>query len=370
MKKITLGIAAVEQSEWPPYGKQRYFFEEMVNSTRDLTVDYFFFSPFDFDNFQDEISGWVYDGVIWKKSKQNIPECIYDRAFCASTEGKARLIAFRSKMKEANVKVLNPVDFANLLDDKKEFHQYLSDNQIPTLETFETDLFYDSDLFNNYKSLYLKPVQGSGGIGIYVLEKDRNSILLVNNTNTETLHFKSQKDLLEYLTFKINLNAYFLQKKAEVVKLENAPTDLRILIQNQGFKNYQITGKALRLGQSNSMVSNLQSGGIAIPYEDKLDLISKKLQTSKKNLTEKINEIAINCCEKLHSHFGNFFETGLDILLTKDQGPIILEANTRPSRWVFTMIADSNITKRKIYQEIRKKSVRMPAIYVINNYLK
>ena len=41
--KRTLGIAAIEQSEWPPYGKQRFYFEDMVNACSDLHLEFFFF---------------------------------------------------------------------------------------------------------------------------------------------------------------------------------------------------------------------------------------------------------------------------------------------------------------------------------------
>ena len=73
MKKITLGVAAVEQSEWPPYGKQRFFFEEMVNSTPELAVNYFFFSPFDLNNIDDKITGWEFKNGNWNKAVQKMP---------------------------------------------------------------------------------------------------------------------------------------------------------------------------------------------------------------------------------------------------------------------------------------------------------
>ncbi len=367
MEKITLGVAAVEQSEWPPYGKQRFFFEEMVNTTPELAVNYFFFSPFDLKNIDDKIAGWEYKNGNWNKAIQKMPLNIYDRSFSSNQEGKERLISFRNLIKEANFHVLNPVDFGFLLDDKRNFHQYLLHNKIPTLETFESDLLSDTELFYDVDSFYLKPNQGSGGIGIYVIEKNEKGFSLSNNTNSNVQYFDSQGDIYIFLKNKINLSEYFLQKKAEVVKLNNSPVDLRVLIQNHGYNNYRITGQALRVGQENSKVSNLQSGGKAVAFEDVIDLISAQLSTNKEKLTQEISEIVLKCCAFLHRDFGNFFETGIDLLLTKN-GPIILEANTRPSRWVFTMIADADLSKSATYKTIRNESVRMPAKYTMMNH--
>ena len=74
IKFPTLGITALEQSEWPPYGKQRFFFEDMVNAAADLEMSFFFFSPFDI--YKNEIEGWFFDNGNWQRQKQKRPDLI------------------------------------------------------------------------------------------------------------------------------------------------------------------------------------------------------------------------------------------------------------------------------------------------------
>ena len=81
----TVGIAAIEQADWPPYGKQRFFFEDMVTACQDLAIEFFFFSPKD-ALLSNQIEGWVFIDGSWKRQLSTLPRIIYDRAFSADTE--------------------------------------------------------------------------------------------------------------------------------------------------------------------------------------------------------------------------------------------------------------------------------------------
>lgn len=359
-----LGIAALEQSEWPPYGKQRFFFEDMVRACADIDLQFFFFSPFDALTSK-SVKGWIFDQEIWKSSTAPLPYFIYDRAFSALPQERKKLTEFRAWLKNAPFHVLNPVDMALLLDDKVAFHNYLQQHKIQTLEVLSFDSLKNKAIFNFTDSYFIKPLSGSGGLGIYVAEKSGASWILKDHLNEIKRDFDSLEQLCSHLCNFINPENYFIQPKAKIKNFQGAPIDLRVLIQNYGEADYHITGMAVRQGQHGSNVSNLQSGGTALAFEELHDWIIAELHVSPDLLLKQIKNISFDCCAKLHQNFGNFLEIGLDFLLTTD-GPLIMEGNARPSRWVFNVLADrfaDDFKKQTFYRNLRNESVKVPGLF-------
>lgn len=363
IKFPTLGITALEQSEWPPYGKQRFFFEDMVNAAADLEMSFFFFSPYDI--YKNEIEGWFFDNGNWQRQKQKRPDLIYDRAFSALETERKELANFRQFLKDESLKVLNSVDMALLCDDKAAFHHFLQERKLPTLEVLPFESLARVGIFEKQFCYFIKPKSGSGGLGIYVVKKTQVGFALNNHLNDENWHFESLPLLKDFLSEKIKSAQYFIQPKAKIFDFENAPIDLRVLIQNHGSSNYQISGMALRQGQAGSNVSNLQSGGTALAIEEIAEWLEEVLHFSISSVLEQVKKISFDTCMAIDQKFGEFAEIGLDFLLSTE-GPIVMEANARPSRWVFNVLADryqDEPEQSLFYKSQRTLSVKMPAVF-------
>ncbi len=287
-----LGIAALEQSEWPPYGKQRFFFEDMVNACSELDLEFFFFSPFDALK-SNIVDGWTFETGKWLKKRAPLPQLIYDRAFSAIPDERIKLAQFRQFLKNNSYKVLNPVDMALLLDDKVAFHHYLQKNEIPSLDVFPLNSITNEEIFNKNSCYFIKPISGSGGLGIFVVEKSKSEWILKDHLNEVKQHFESLQLLSNYLSKRIDNNSYFIQPKARIVNFDKAPIDLRVLIQNSG-KKFDITGMAVRMGQQGSNVSNLQSGGSALAFEELHNWIKTSLKINPECLMESIKKISFD----------------------------------------------------------------------------
>jgi hypothetical protein len=363
----TVGIAAIEQADWPPYGKQRFFFEDMVTACQDLAIVFFFFSPKD-ALLSNQIEGWVFVDGSWKRQLSTLPRIIYDRAFSAESEERKLLYDFRQWLKKEQYQVLNPVDLALMLDDKVAFHHYLHQNKIPTLEVLDFESLNNELIFNTNPCYFIKPISGSGGLGIYVVKKSDSIWTLKDHLNEDCTPFDNLKELYTHLSSILNPKKYFIQPKANIQNFEDAPIDLRVLIQNHGAGKFQISGMVLRQGQQFSNVSNLQSGGTALAFEELNGWIEEVLHFSSNSYLEKVKKISFDCCQQIERRYGEFAEIGLDFLLTTE-GPILMEGNARPSRWVFNVLADrfsDNPEKEAFFKNLRKESVRMPGVYALS----
>ncbi len=365
-----LGILSVQNPEYFPFGKQRFFFEDMINSYKEEDLNVLFFSPLDWD-VEDMVDGFTYHKGEWKKQRAKIPKLIYDRAFSKNEEEKQLIEKCRTWLADSDRHILNPFDLARLLNDKMAFHQFLLKNKIPTLEThpIKAESIQLADLNFTDKRIFLKPNFGSKGEGIYVIEKSNPGYKLYDRIG-EFSEFDNLSQLNDYLQKEeINLGNYFLQEEASTELINDSPFDIRVLVQNYG-EDYKITGMGARIGQSKAVTANLNSGGKAMAIDELSNFMGTKFNRNIEEEIFEIKEMCIQTSQLLQEKVGAFLEIGYDILITHE-GPIIIEGNAKPSRWIFNVIADEKIAKGESpekFHQLRKETVRVPLIYA--SYLK
>ena len=114
------------------------------------------------------------------------------------------------------------------------------------------------------------------------------------------------------------------------------------------------------------MTSNLNAGGSALPFAEMDEFFSEAYDRNAQSLEDEIDALCLHCAEVLKKEFGDFCEIGFDVLITKDLGPIIIEGNAKPSRWVFVKIADYLKEKgedNSYYIDRRNETVSVPMKY-------
>jgi hypothetical protein len=366
-KSNQIGVMSVVHEGRKPFGKQTYFFEDMCRSVENEDVEIFFFSPMNWKRGEKEVPGYYFVDNRWIAIQSAIPKIIYDRAFSNDEDQKAHLDRFRAYLKACGKSILNPLELADLLNNKVDFHRFLMKNNIPTLGTFPFTVLKNSKFFDTIGTsrVYVKPTFGSKGEGIFVIEKRENKYQLIDHLGAVEL-FKDYVLLREKLLLVVVFpDRYFVQEEAKIELLAERPFDIRVLVQNYG-NDYKVTGMAVRAGLQKGITSNLNSGGDALPMEELDDFFISKYGYTQEVLRQKIEKLCLDCSEVLKRNVGDFCEIGFDILVTRDKGPIIIEGNAKPSRWVFVKMADYLENRGKdnsYYLERRKETVSVPMKY-------
>ncbi|MEL7147738.1 MAG: YheC/YheD family protein, partial [Bacteroidota bacterium] len=213
------------------------------------------------------------------------------------------------------------------------------------------------------RTIYIKPRYGSGGRGITLLRYEGNHVVIQSESTIKSLAIE---DLSETLSQDFPADNFVLQPGARVRKYKGACYDIRAMIQNDGTDRYEVTAISVRVGRKGHWVSNLNSGGDGLAIEALDDHFRQEFGQSASAVVHEVKEISERCVGPIKDTYGDFAEIALDMLYTVDHGPVILEGNSKPSRWVFNRIAEQHPEGSPLYDRykfLRKKTVSLPVLY-------
>ena len=191
--------------------------------------------------------------------------------------------------KKDQKKILGNVDVKNI-ENKHEFYKKIKDEFLTPLTFSIIDIDEVFEISENHpdKQFILKPVQGSGGYDIKLLNKDMN------------IEFNGKEFMLQEYVAGINLSSSVLATKNEAKTITNS----RLLTMNDFEKN-----------NSFIYVGNI------------LPLTEKSIMTPIKDMSKITHEMN-NTSEKLAQKFNLIGSNGVDYILN-EKGLYIIEINAR-----------------------------------------
>ncbi len=362
-------MAVLQKDEARPFGKQTQFFEDMVRYYSIPQVQLLFFTPYVWDDDTNILSGLIFQNESWLPYTAQKPTLVYDRSFSRDTKEKIWLHDFRNSLDDQGVTLFNPVSIQELATDKQMCTEWQQSHGFTTLKTSPLSQVL-SGKPEGINRLYLKPRSGSRGIGVMKLHRIEGTYRLYSDQHNFK-DFPSIASLTEHLGTS-TVTDYIAQEEANLYEFRQVPFDLRLMVQDVN-GSFSVTGEAVRLGNKGSIVSNLSSGGAAISLAELHDEMNEPEAAQITNELDQARKGCLDFANTLKAEFGSFAELGFDVLLTRDQGPVILEVNAKPSRWVFVQIADHEEQKGNDptpYLDMRKRTVLYPIVYAERVLLK
>lgn len=326
----------------PPYSSQNNLLHSFITYCMKQNYIGFVFYPESLDIYARKINGLFLeynpDGTVsWKKHNFPLPDVVYDRILHRTLERKQSSKLVKSFfMNEPQITYFNP-KFLN----KWETHYILSSNMELQKHLPETADFENSDklatLLENYKTVYMKPIHGSLGRGIFKITVTPQGYCSQHRKGKKTFTqiYNNFDDLFTSLRLLKKNSACIIQQGLDFLKYQDRVFDLRVLVQKDKGGRWDITAMVARVANEQSIFPNIAAGGEAVNIETvwhNLFLTS----WSESETCKLTREISILSAEVLEKKLGTFCEIGLDIGIDKNKNIWIIEINSKPSRKVFS----------------------------------
>ncbi|WP_123043093.1 YheC/YheD family protein [Cohnella candidum] len=185
-----------------------------------------------------------------------------------------------------------------------------------------------TSMLNKYGMVYVKPVNGSMGVGVMRVEKRGKGIRC--QAGTVRRSFPDVASGYEAIRDFAGGKAYMVQMGIRLKKYRGRPFDLRIMVQRKPGGPWKVTGIAGRLAHPRKIVTNGSQGGTIYP--------ASVLLPGSEALINRMKGISLRTVRRLHAVYPGLKQIGLDMAVDTQGRPWIIEANTKPDPCPFTKL--------------------------------
>ncbi|OAS16559.1 YheC/YheD family protein [Paenibacillus oryzisoli] len=208
-------------------------------------------------------------------------------------------------------------------------------------------------MLEKYHVVYLKPSNGTGGYGIFKMSLTDAQYRLENGTRLRS--FTTFKGMYAAFQKAKRKKVYLVQKGIPLLRYKALPFDLRIMVQRNRQRNWEVTGIVGRLALPNKIVTNYHSGGRPMPAGKLLSpFMTKEEQVA---YIESLKELGIKISKHMSGVFPKFMSYGVDVGIDKEMKPWIIEVNTQPDKYIFNALSDKRMFRKIIrYEKFTKLS--------------
>ncbi|MFY0779821.1 YheC/YheD family protein [Peribacillus simplex] len=270
----------------------------------------------------ESLRGYVFSSTSnkWIECKMPLPDIVYNRIPSRGYEASEEFQSLINHFKEYRINLFNPCFI-----DKYVMFEALTEDGALTTHLPPTMILRNSDCLDafleTHRHIYLKPCKGSQGKGIYTIIKNPDGTLFFNSLK----HSESFPDFTSFWETKkrdLLKRSYLAQQAIIPKKIFGHRYDYRILVHyEKGF--YKVTGKAVRMSQTQEITTHTPRGGKLFPYQD--------LQS--RSLNQKLANIAQKCGETLSKKIGFLGEFSIDIGEDESGSLFIYEVNSKPMQF-------------------------------------
>ncbi|WP_409253300.1 YheC/YheD family protein [Bacillus sp. SCS-153A] len=335
-----LGIMMLE-----PETTTHPFYTGMAEASETHGVEVLLFSPLQIHPHTEWIQGYRFctETGSWQKDIFTIPEYIYDRTFYQDD--------FKSKQAKAIVQWLkNRDDLCFLgygLPNKWTVYQHLRNQPQVAPYLPETTLIESIPdtiaKIKREKHVIIKPFDGAHGTAVYEIVADKEQMVIRTTKKSNMVEKEMDEETLaRWLESLTRKKSFILQRKLDNRDEQSRPFDLRLLLQKNESDKWVISCKGFRVGNQDSLLTNLSAGAAAIPYSE----WKKNQKLYDWNYIElELREIIRALPEILEEEFAPLFEIGLDIIIGRDSSVWILDMNSKPGHKMLQLLPAEEIER-------------------------
>lgn len=332
---VGIFTAGFTGSNLRPIGDRSFLFAKMASHEKQLGTFTFVFGAHHINWEKGTINGYFYHKNGWIQKEVPFPHVVYDRLPNRKTENYKPLQSIKKRLQSDYLIPWFNSGFFN----KWEIHKILNkDTRIkPFLPTTIKDPSVKEikELLYKYRHIFLKPANGSLGLGIHQIiysAADQSYYCRFNNNGENFLRKYSTLDkLLKYQLGDKSLETYIAQQGIDLLRIDHKPIDFRVHTNKNNKGTWEITAIAAKIAGTGSPTTHLKNGG-KIKTLDELNVD----QIKKIELVNQLTDLTLLTSQVLEEQLeGLLGEIGFDIGVDKDGNVWLFEANSKPGRSIF-----------------------------------
>lgn len=338
--KGLVGIMTTRKAGVRPFAEGR-FFRELSQAARLVGVRLIVFSPLDINWGQGSVLGFAYrKGVGWQAKHYPVPRVVYDRLFPSRGHwglyfGQVARMrkAFRVTMMGRGLH--GKWQMYRIVKRYEDLRPYLPETRLGSVRNITI-------MLSRYETIFVKPVFGSGGKGIASIRRLGGGYV-VHRVGHPRLRVSSLAGAMVALG---GLNRrYLIQQGLKLNYLRGSTFDIRAIVQKNGEGQWQVSGKAVRVGRRGNITSNLHTGGRAY---DVASVLQRSFPGKAEEIEQELDKLAIRVAEVMNKHAGPLCDLGLDMGVDVSGKVWLIEVNSKPGRKVFLQIGDREGRQRAV----------------------
>jgi hypothetical protein len=319
-----------------PIGERSQFFSKLLSLAKTVGVLPFIFGEQHIDWENGIITGLFYQQNHWQTFKVPFPNVIYDRLPNRRSE---RRLDFK-KIKDClqndylipwyNPGFFNKMDIFELLSQDDSIIEYL-----PETHSFQSFSMIER-MLSDYGHIFIKPQNGSLGLGIYQIIFDKSSNYYYcryrdKKGENKLTKYKSLEGLAENLFRKKDLSKMIVQQGIHLMRVDQRAIDFRIHTNKDDQGHWAVTAIAAKVAGSGSVTTHLHNGGDIKTIEE-IFTVDHDLQLYK----QKLIEVTLRVSKALEQQISGIIgEIGFDIGIDRNGDVWVFEANSKPGRSIF-----------------------------------
>ncbi|AVX19700.1 YheC/D like ATP-grasp [Carboxydocella sporoproducens DSM 16521] len=330
-------------------GEQSYLYHnnnlsELTDSLENIKYGglYLAFKASNIDWTEKKVYGLYFnpDKKYWFYGVLPLPQVIFRRAFSSNKREIKKII-------DNGIEIFNSRRL-----DKWQTYIFLRENELskylPNTERLAS-IELVTEFLKKHTKIVLKPANLSRGRGICFLELDDDGKIFVNDYRGRRPQNYYLDELNSFIKEgKFIEQGYIIQEYIRLLSYAGVPFDVRVIVQKNKYRTWEVTGKECRLPASKGLVTNLARGGKVLELKNIFDNEQHNLM----KLEQDINNLAISVANQMDFLGENFGEFGLDIAIDQNLKLWLIEVNFRPTYKGF------KILDKNKYFEIASKPLK------------
>jgi glutathione synthase/RimK-type ligase-like ATP-grasp enzyme len=268
--------------------------------------------------------------MVWSGQWLPIPDLIINRAYVYASSSENEIL---TKLTNAfpNIKIINRITATS----KWDMHKALQKNKYVNKYLPKTVLFHGIDSLSNmlkeFSCVYLKPTDGSLGIGIVRITKNTENDCLAEyriNKNNHSIS-GSLSNILLQLEPLMGKSIYAIQEGIPLAKYRGDIFDMRVCVEKNGKGKWSIPVWIIRAAKSEDVVTNNATGGISLKVER---VINALFPDNSAEVLDKIENASLLISKAIEENYPGTGDIGLDLAITNTGKIYFIEANLRQTK--------------------------------------